>query len=132
MKHGLAALALLAAVSAHADDSAAVTATPGIDNVQRQLVEAGNYYFKPSHIKVQVGKPVELMIQLAPGIARHDFTIDAPEGELHVKQQLENDVTMVRFTPTKVGSYEFFCGNQFWVLKSHKEQGMHGVLEVVE
>jgi hypothetical protein len=44
---------------------------------------------------------------------------------------LNSDWQVVRFTPTKVGIYQMECLKRLLWFKSHKERGMHGVIEVV-
>ena len=38
----------------------------------------------------------------------------------------------ITFTPKKTGKYPFECTHKLLFFKSHKDQGMHGILEVVD
>ena len=38
----------------------------------------------------------------------------------------------ITFTPKKTGKYAFECTHKLLFFKSHKDQGMHGILEVVD
>ncbi len=45
---------------------------------------------------------------------------------------MENEAKVIRFTPTRVGSYPFYCNKKLLFFESHREKGMEGILEVVE
>ncbi len=100
--------------------------------VQKVEVVAGSYLFDPNHIVVKAGVPVELKLRKEGGIIPHDFTLEAPEAGISVHESLSTDPKTVQFTPTKAGSYTFYCSHKLPLMKSHREQGMEGVLEVRE
>lgn len=102
------------------------------DDVQRVEVVGGGYFYKPDHITVKVNVPVELKIRKEEGIIPHDFVIDAPDAGITVKESLTSESKVIRFTPTKVGTYPFYCSKKPPFFKSHRDKGMEGVLEVVE
>ena len=62
----------------------------------------------------------------------HDIVIDAPEAGIKVRELLSRDSKRIDFTPTKVGSYPFYCDKKAPFMESHRKMGMEGVLEVVE
>ncbi len=131
----IAGVLLLLAGAALAEDKAAekrFVATIDKDGYQRVEMTAGEYYFDPSIVVVKVNVPVELTIKKTGGITPHDFVIKAPEADLDFTIDLSSDPKKISFMATKAGSYPFECSNQFLFFKSHKERGMHGVLEVVE
>jgi len=101
------------------------------DGVQRVEVVGGGYFYKPDHITVKVNVPVELKISKEGGIIPHDFVIDAPDAGIAVKESLSSESKVIRFTPTKVGTYPFYCSKKPPFFKSHRDKGMEGVLEVV-
>lgn len=107
-----------------------VVATVDPDGVQRVQMTGGNYYFDPKVVVVKVNVPVELRVKKAEGVAPHNIVIRAPEAGINFDENLGSEVKVIRFTPTKTGSYPFECTKQFLFLKSHKERGMHGMLEV--
>ena len=107
-------------------------ATIDKDGYQRMEMTAGEYYFDPAVVVVKVNVPVELSIKKVGGITPHNFVVKAPEADLDFSLDLSSEAKRVSFMATKVGSYPFECSNQFLFFKSHKERGMHGVLEVVE
>jgi plastocyanin domain-containing protein len=107
-------------------------ATIDADGVQRVQMTGGEYYFDPNVVVVKVNVPVELHVKKAGGVAPHDIVLKAPEAGIDFAEDLGSEVKVIRFTPTKVGNYTFECTNRFLFFKSHKDQGMHGVLEVVE
>ena len=63
----------------------------------------------------------------------HNLIIRAPETGVDIAVDVSAGKTAsVSFTPTQSGSYEIFCSKEPPFGKSHKEKGMHGVLEVVD
>jgi plastocyanin domain-containing protein len=109
-----------------------VVAMIGADGVQRVEMTGGEYYFDPNIIVVKVNVPVELKVKKAKGIAPHNIVLKAPESGIDFSVSLGSEPKSINFTPTKVGTYTFECTHKFLFFKSHKEQGMHGILEVVE
>jgi plastocyanin domain-containing protein len=118
-----------------ADEKAAVkrfVATIDRDGYQRVEMTAGEYYFDPSVVVVKVNVPVELSIKKAGGITPHNLVMKSPEAGLDFTIDISNNQKKVSFMATKTGTYQFECTNKLLFFKSHKERGMHGVLEVVE
>jgi plastocyanin len=107
-------------------------ATVDADGVQRVEMTGGEYYFDPSIVVVKVNVPVELKIRKEAGVTPHNIALKAPEAGINIDQDLSGEPKVIRFTPTKTGTYPFECTKRFLFFKSHKERGMHGVLEVVE
>ncbi len=107
-------------------------ATVGEDGYQHLEMLAGEYYYDPAVVVVKVNIPVELTIRREPGITPHDLVIKAPEAELDLSIELSKEPKKVSFMATKTGSYRFECSKRFLFFKSHRDRGMHGVLEVVE
>jgi len=102
------------------------------DGVQHVRIEGGNYFFKPRRVIVKANVPVELTVKVENGVIPHTLVIQAPEAGIAVDEKLSSNAKAIRFTPTAVGKYPFFCKNKFLFFKSHREKGMEGVLEVVE
>jgi heme/copper-type cytochrome/quinol oxidase subunit 2 len=123
---------LLAYTQSTAAERKEFTATAGSDGVQRVDVIGGSYYFDPNYIIVKVNVPVEMKIRKESGIVPHDFTLKAPEAGMDIQVSLGTEPTVVRFTPTKVGKYPFYCSKKPPFLESHRDKGMEGVLEVRE
>ncbi len=109
-----------------------VVATIGADGVQRVEMLAGGYFFDPGHITVKKDAPVELVVKREPGMTPHDIVLKAPEAGIDFSVDLGTEPKVIKFTPTKAGTYEFTCEKRFLFFKSHKDRGMHGVLVVVE
>jgi plastocyanin len=110
-----------------------VVATLGADGIQRAEVTGGEYYFDPNYIIVRVNKPVELTVKKAAGYVPHNMIVNAPEAGMDFKVDLDAKKTeVVKFTPTKVGTYPMICDKKLLWFKSHKERGMEGVIDVVE
>lgn len=125
----------LLAAPAYADtpqqEADTVVAQVDSDGVQRAAIVGGNYFFKPRHLVLKANLPVELSLSREAGIVPHTLVIKAPEAGIVLDQVLDTEVKTVRFTPTATGTYPFFCRNKLLFFKSHREQGMEGVLEVV-
>lgn len=106
-----------------------VTARTGADGVQAVTVEVHSFYFKPNRVVVEAGKPVELTLRFKSLFAPHNMTCEHPDAGISIDKSkgiISFDPTKhVRFTPTKAGEYEFFCG-----VGSHMAKGMTGTLVV--
>ena len=101
------------------------------DGVQRVRLEGGGYFFKPGHIVVKVNVPVELLASREAGMVPHNLVIKAPEAGISVDEDLAAESKKISFTATAVGKYPFYCSKKLLFLASHRDRGMHGVLEVV-
>jgi len=99
--------------------------------VQRIEILAGEYFFKPAHIIVKVNVPVEITIKKEAGIVPHNIIFMAPEAGIDISEPIGKEPTVIRFTPLKTGTYSFYCDKKLLFLKSHREKGMEGILEVV-
>ena len=105
----------------------------GTDGVQRVEITGGSYYFDPNHIVVKVNVPVVLVVKKAGGATPHSIFLKAPEAGIDFAANLKTEPTNISFTPTKVGTYPFWCTKRAPLSsKSHKDHGMTGVLEVVD
>jgi plastocyanin domain-containing protein len=104
-----------------------------IDNSGAQKVEilAGSYFFKPNNVIVKVNVPVEITIKKESGVAPHDIVLHAPEAGIDFKVELSTEQKVIKFTPTKVGKYPFYCDHRF-LFWSHRAKGMEGILEVTD
>ncbi len=113
---------------------AALLATPVYAAETRIIdVELGSYFFKPEKISVKVGEPVTLKLTNSASVVPHDLKIVAPEAGIDVKVDVAAGKTAsVSFTPTKAGTYEMVCDKKLLFFTSHKDKGMHGVLEVTQ
>ena len=110
----------------------AYQSTIASDGVQHVRIEGGSYFFKPNRVIVKVNVPVELMVRIETGLVPHTLVIQSPEAGIAVDEKLSSDAKAIRFIPTAVGKYHFYCRNELLFFKSHREKGMEGVLEVVE
>jgi len=127
----LAMLVLVSvAVCSSAEESRKVAAI-GQDGVQRVEMVGGSYHFDPNHLVVKVDVPVEITIHKEKGFVPHDIAMDAPEAGMEFKVDLKTTPTVIRFTPTKTGTFPFACTKKLLFLKSHEDHGMKGLVEVV-
>ncbi len=111
-------------------------------------MDANAMKFLPATIEVKTGQPVKMTMRNSDSVD-HDFSIMefpmskmssdsdpvaghtmggssgmAKEPELHIAVAMGKSGTL-EFTPTKPGTYEFFC-----TVAGHKEAGMKGTLVV--
>jgi plastocyanin len=108
-----------------------VTAEIGSDGVQRASVAVDSYSFTPSQLIVQAGKPVELTLTSVTTLTPHNFVLRDPAAGLSVAQEVGPRATVkVSFTPTKPGTYAYYCDKKLPFSPSHREHGMEGRLEV--
>jgi plastocyanin domain-containing protein len=109
-----------------------IVAVIGQDGVQRVEITGGSYYFDPNDIVVKVNVPVVLVVKKT-GSTPHSIALKAPEAGIDFSVTLKNKPANISFTPTKVGTYPFWCTKRApFSSKSHKDHGMTGVLEVVD
>jgi plastocyanin domain-containing protein len=110
-----------------------VVAVLGPDGVQRVEITGGSYYFDPDDIVVKANVPVELIVKKAGGSTPHSIFLKAPEAGIDFNVSLGKQPKTIKFTPTKVGTYPFWCTKRAPLSsKSHKDHGMTGVIEVVD
>ena len=109
-----------------------VIASIGPDGVQRVEMVGGSYFFDPNDVIIKVNVPVEIKIRMESGMIPHNFVLKAPEAGIDVRVDLQKEPQTIRFTPTKVGEYPFYCDKKLLFFESHREKGMKGILEVQE
>ncbi|RJQ47186.1 MAG: quinol oxidase [Nitrospiraceae bacterium] len=108
------------------------TATVDKDGIQKVEISGSDYYFDPDHIVVKKDIPVEFTVRKMSGIIPHNIVIESPEASMNIRETISRDPRVIRFTPTKTGTYPFFCDKKFLFFPSHRKKGMEGILEVVE
>ncbi len=127
---------LLAGSLAFAQQKPAVAPPPavaevGSDGVQRASITLDSYSFAPQHLIVQADKPVELTLISVTTLVPHNLTLKEPAAGLSIAQEVgPGQTAKVTFTPTKPGTYPFYCDKKLPFFPSHREQGMEGRLEV--
>ena len=106
-----------------------MTAHADTDGVQRVSVNVHSFYFDPNRINVEAGKPVEITLHFKPIFTPHNFSCDSPEAGIQIDKSIGiisfKHTKRVRFTPTKAGEYDFYCG-----VDSHMKKGMTGKIVV--
>lgn len=101
------------------------------DGVQRAVVEADSYAFTPHHLVVVAGQPIELTLKSVTWVVPHNVIIDDPQSGLHIREEIPaGESRMITFTPTIPGSFAIYCDKKLPFVKSHREKGQEGVLEV--
>jgi plastocyanin domain-containing protein len=103
-----------------------------VDGVQHVNILAGDYFFRPKHIIVKVNVPVMFVVRVEPGIIPHGLVLRAPGANISIDEDLSRESQIFTFTPSAPGKYAFYCPKKLLFLKSHREHGMEGILEVVE
>ncbi|HKN86298.1 MAG TPA: cupredoxin domain-containing protein [Nitrospiraceae bacterium] len=101
------------------------------DGVQRVTIVVDSYSYTPSHLEVEVGKPVELILKSVTIITPHNFVLKEPTAGLMIEEDVPSGKgTIVRFTPTQRGLFPFYCDKKLLFFKSHRDKGMEGLLDV--
>jgi len=114
-------------------------------SVQEITIDAESMLYQPASFEVTAGQPVRItfnnedvvehdlsvlemptsqMSESSDSMGGHDMNDTEMEPDLHVAAAAGGS-GQVEFTPTKPGTYEFFC-----TVAGHKEAGMHGTLTV--
>jgi plastocyanin len=92
----------------------------------------GSYRFMPTEIRLVAGEPVILRLVNADSIIPHNFTIQDASGELDINVDvIAGETVDINLKPSTAGRYTFYCGNKMLFMKSHREKGMEGVINVV-
>lgn len=107
-------------------------ASVSADGIQHVKIEGGAYFFKPNRVIVKLNVPVELTVSVSKSLIPHTFVMHSPEAGISVDEELSSTAKNIRFTPSAVGKYPFYCKNKLLFFESHREKGMEGMLEVVE
>lgn len=107
-------------------------ATVDSDGIQRISVLSGEYFYDPDYIIVKVNVPVEITIKKEPGLIPHNIVVKEPEAGIDINESISKEPKVIKFIPLKTGKYQFYCDKRLLFLKSHKERGMEGILEVTE
>lgn len=115
--------ALLAAGAAHSQAA---------EPAQRLTLNLGDYHFTPDTLQVHAAKAVELTLINTDTLTPHNFTLQAAEAGLDIDTNVSaGSKAVVEFTPVKAGSYTFFCNKKLPFMKSHRDRGMEGTLQVL-
>ncbi len=101
------------------------------DGIQRATIFLDSYSYSPNYVVVERGKPVELILTSLTTMTPHNFIIENLTDSLSIEQEVGAGKTVaVRFVPTRTGLFPFFCDKRLWPLRSHRNKGMEGMLEV--
>ncbi len=128
----LIAVSFAAVVAAAQNQTEVYTATVDKDGTQRVSIIAGGYFFKPNRIVVKKNIPVEFSVSREPGMVPHSIVANAPEAGIVFDESLSSGPKIITFTAQATGEYVFYCKNKLLFFPSHREKGMHGIIEVVE
>jgi plastocyanin len=108
-----------------------VAAVLGSDGIQRAAITADSYVFVPAHLIVQAGKPVELLLTSVTIITPHNFIVHDAAAGMAIDQDIGPGKSVtVTFTPTRPGTYTFYCDKKLPFFPSHRDKGMEGRLDV--
>ncbi|MBI3232249.1 MAG: cupredoxin domain-containing protein [Candidatus Doudnabacteria bacterium] len=89
--------------------------------VKTFTVEAKNFSFSPSEIKVKKGVRVKIILNNTQGF--HDWVLD--EFDAKTKQVMGPATAEAEFIASKTGRFEYYCS-----VGQHREMGMKGNLVV--
>ena len=112
-------------------EESVIRATIDQDGIQRVDILGGSYFFKPNHIIVKVNIPVEFTVSKERSFTPHDIVAHSPEAGIEFQENLSTTPKTIKFTPSHVGTYPFYCSKKAPFSKSHREKGMEGVIEVI-
>ena len=105
------------------------TAKPDSKGIQVVDVEVHSFYYKPSRIIVEAGKPVELVFHFKSFFTPHNFTCNEADAGIQIDKSAGfmsfRRTKRAQFTPKTPGEYKFYCG-----VGSHMMKGMTGTLVV--
>jgi plastocyanin len=98
---------LAAGLTGAAQPSAGASPTVGADGIQEVQVSMNGYWYQPDPIRLKVGVPARLVIDLSTvtGCMR---TIEIPD--LGVSKYVSQGDNVITFTPTKAGTFSMHCG----------------------
>jgi len=103
------------------------------DPVYTKVIEItlGDYRYMPDRIQLIVGQPVILRLINIDSITPHTFVLpDASDGLDVDVDILAGETVDVHLMPLVEGRHTFYCKNKFIFMDSHRDKGMHGILEV--
>jgi plastocyanin len=101
------------------------------DGVQRLTMILDSYEYRPKHIVVQAGRPVELILTSVTTLTPHNFILKEESSGLSLDQEVGAGKTAtIKFTPMHKGRFPFYCDKKLLFFASHREKGMEGTLEV--
>ena len=127
----LVLLGLVKAATVFAAAPQSVIVPVSQDNVQRLDITVDSYSFTPSRFVVKQNIPVELMFKSVSWVIPHNFVIKSPEAGITIEKEIgAGEITIVRFTPTRIGEFKFSCTKKLLFFPSHEDQGMVGTLVV--
>jgi len=73
-----------------------------------------------------------LVVKKESGIGPHNIVAKSPEAGIDFNEGMSSEPKSITFTPTKAGTYPFYCDKKLLFFESHREKGMEGVIEVIE
>ena len=129
---GLLSWAVVQGATGAVGESNAVTVPIAGDGIQRIEITIDSYSFTPDHLIVKRHVPVELILTSVTLIIPHNFALKAPEAGMNIEVEVPpRGTTTVLFMPKATGTFRFLCTKTLFLFKSHEEEGMVGMLEVV-
>jgi plastocyanin domain-containing protein len=132
LRIALVILAMAGVSIADEPEKKVFTAVKGPDGIQKVRIAGGEYYFEPNHIVVKVNVPVELSVKKEGGIVPHNIVMKSPEAGMAFEEPMGSQPKVIKFTPTKTGTYPFSCTKKLLFFRSHEARGMKGAIEVIE
>ncbi|BFU90353.1 MAG: hypothetical protein NTAFB01_15400 [Nitrospira sp.] len=109
--------------------AAPLVVEPSADGVQRATIIMESYSYVPDHLVLQVGSPVELILENKSWLVPHNFILQ--DADLRLEADVAGgDRTTLRFTPTRSGTGTFYCDKKLLFFKSHRHRGMEGRIDI--
>lgn len=111
--------------------AATLVVEPSADGVQRATIMMESYSYVPDHLVLQVGSPVELILENKSWLVPHNFILQDADAGLRLEADIAGgDRATLRFTPTRSGTGTFFCDKKLLFFKSHRHRGMEGQIDI--
>lgn len=111
--------------------AATLVVEPSADGVQRATIVMESYSYVPDHLVLQVGSPVELILENKSWLVPHNFILQDADADLRLEADVAGgDRAILRFTPTRSGTGTFFCDKKLLFFKSHRHRGMEGQIDI--
>lgn len=94
-------------------------------------IKLGDYRFMPEEIQLVAGQPARLGLINTDSVVPHNFTLEAADSTVIVEVEiLAGETIEVELEPLSTGRYTFYCDKKMLFMKSHRDKGMQGSLNV--
>ena len=94
-------------------------------------IKLGDYRFMPEEIQIVAGQTARLRLVNTDSVVPHNFTLKAADNTALIDVDVVAGETIeVELGPLSTGRYTFYCDKKMLFMKSHRDKGMQGSLNV--